>query len=111
MNDLVSSFFRPAISFARSPRNVIQSLLQTFSLDSLPFLIVVLVEKDRVFARDDRRSLRQRNHLGLHHALDRAGDLDDKFLSLAARFDLRVTSGLFQNTLGAVAVDPLSDFF
>jgi hypothetical protein len=40
--------------------------------------------------------LRQRDHLGLHHALHGAGDFDDEFLGLAARFYLRVACRFFK---------------
>ncbi len=52
----------------------------------------------------------QRNHFPLHHALDGAGYLDDKFLGLAARLYLRIAGRVFQNTFGRFAVNPFSDF-
>ena len=58
-----------------------------------------------------RRALRQRNHFTLHYFFDGAGDLDDEFLGLAARLDLRVARRLLEHKLGRFAVDPTSYFF
>ena len=89
---------------------MIKALLQSAAFGALPFLVVVIREKDRVFGRDDGRALRKRDDLALHHAFDLAGDLDDEFFGNAARFYLRVAGRLFQYQLRRFAVDPFSDF-
>src|SRR5690606_2338724 len=61
---------------------VIKPLLKPAAFYALPFLVVLIGKKDRVFAWDYGRSLRQRNHLALHHGFDRACDLYDEFFSL-----------------------------
>ena len=97
--------------FGSFGEDVIQALFQAFSLDALPFFVVVGTQEDGVFARDDRGSLRQRDHFVLHDALDLAGDLDDEFLGLAAWFDLGVARGVLEDAFAAVTIDPTSDFF
>jgi hypothetical protein len=41
--------------------------------------------------------LREGEHLVLHHGLHLAGDLDDEFLGLAARFYLSIARGVLQD--------------
>ena len=89
---------------------MIKTLFQPAPFDALPILVVFFAQKNDIFARNNGRALRQRNHLALHHVFDGAGDFDDKFFRLTARFDLRVAGGFFQNKLRRVAVNPLSNF-
>src|SRR5437762_5823323 len=92
-------------------KDVIKPLFEAFSLDSLPFLVVGVAEKNCVFGGNYRRSLWQQDHFTLHYFFDGAGNLDDEFLCLAARLDLRVSRRLLEHELGRFAVDPTSYFF
>jgi hypothetical protein len=92
-------------------QDMIEALFKPATLHALPLPVIISVQKDRVFARDDRSTLRQREHLVLHDGLHLASDLDDEFLSLAARFNLRIARGIFEDQFCRFPVDPTSNFF
>src|SRR5215203_748170 len=89
---------------------MIKTLLKPAAFCALPVFIVFVREKNRVFGRNNRRALGQWNHLVLHDGFDFAGDFNDKFFRLTARFDLCIAGGFFQNKLAGFAVNPSSNF-
>src|SRR6185503_21277431 len=74
---------------------MVKALFKAFSLDSLPLFIIRVAQKNCILSGNDRRTLRQRHHLTLHHFLDSPRDLHDELFRLTSRFDLRVARGLF----------------
>ena len=69
-------------------------LFETAPLYPLPFFIVFLGEEYQILGRYYRGSVRQRYHFTLHHVFYVSCQFDNKFFSLAARFDLCIARGI-----------------
>ena len=84
-----------------------QSLLETAALVALPVFVVFGAEVDDVFARNVGETAGRRKHLTLHHGLNLARDLHQKFFPDAARFGVFV--GSFKQVFALLTVDPFSN--